>query len=123
MLFLLHLAVARSPRAVATRSVWEQPIAYTFDAASFEGEAASVFATVLDAMTVLEARRFPSRARTRRPRSSSRRRSRAGVVGFGDTNKIELTPDCGFGTVLHELLHALGFVHEQNHPNRARTSR
>ena len=42
-------------------------------------------------------------------------------VGFLSLNEVRLSPRCAASTgiVIHELMHALGFKHEQDHPNRS----
>ncbi len=42
--------------------------------------------------------------------------SQVGMVGGEQT--ISLSPNCGKGEILHEILHAIGFLHEQNRPDR-----
>lgn len=37
----------------------------------------------------------------------------------GPNNLIKISSSCSYGSILHEILHALGFVHEQVHPNKS----
>ena len=127
MLGIVCTLALSSRRAVVPVAAvpWDMPVRYNFDAESFGDNAVVAFSTVLDAMAEIEK---AARGVT------FERDDDAGLlhivynesacqsyVGFLSFNEIRLSPRCAASTgiVIHELMHALGFKHEQTHPNRS----
>ena len=127
-LFVWACVVAARPRrAVVPVAVntWPMPVNYYVNVSSFGADATAAVESVLKATAAIET--AASGITFKRHLSPSGVTIQGNpelclrLIGHQPVNEILLSPACARspGVVLHELMHTLGFRHEQDHPNRS----
>lgn len=127
VVLLIAASADVSRRAVvpATITKWGMPVRYDFDVDSFGDSAVVAFTSVLRAIRMIE-KAAPGVSFQRSSGNGTLKivhhdQECSATIGFQNVNFVQLTSPCAPypGIVAHELLHSLGFIHEQDHPNRS----